>query len=387
VVVAIISLSYPFIGGKSTGLPLFLQPLNTFMKKAILALGIMASVTIATAQTKSENIVIVTLDGMRWQEVFGGVDTALMNNKKFTRDANGMKEKYGSNNAAASRQKLFPFLWTTVQQQGQLFGNRNAGSLMNVANRYKFSYPGYNEIFTGYPDTSVNSNDKVKNPNENVLEFINKQPMYKGKVAAFSTWDVFPYILNTWRSGVYVNADVDTLKFDTPQFKLLNDLQFLTTRPIGVRPDVITYMAAREYLKTYRPKVLYIAFDETDDFAHGGEYDQYIGAAHAEDAMLADLWKTLQSNPQYKGKTTLLITCDHGRGDKNKEDWQHHGEKIAEAGEIWMAAIGPSIAAKGEIQNGGQLYQKQLASTIASVLGMNFKANHEVAPAITSLSK
>ena len=59
-------------------------------------------------------------------------------------------------------------------------------------------------------------------------------------------------------------------------------------------PDVVTYLAAREYLKAYQPRVLYIAFDETDDYAHGGMYDQYLGAAHAEDGMLADLWKTLQ---------------------------------------------------------------------------------------------
>ena len=68
--------------------------------------------------------------------------------------------------------------------------------------------------------------------------------------------------------------------------KLINDMQFLTARPLGIRPDVFTYFAAREYLKAYKPKVLYIAFDETDDFAHGGLYDQYLGAAHAEDAMI-----------------------------------------------------------------------------------------------------
>lgn len=91
-----------------------------------------------------------------------------------------------------------------------------------------------------------------------------------------------------------MNADVDSLKFPTPQLKLINDIQFLTTRPIGVRPDVLTYIAAREYLKEYKPKVLYVAFDETDDFAHTGMYDQYLGSAFAEDAMIRDLWNTVQ---------------------------------------------------------------------------------------------
>ena len=185
--------------------------------------------------------------------------------------------------------------------------------------------------------------------------------------------------------SIYVNADVDTLKFKTPRLRLINDMQFLTTQPIGVRPDVITYFAAREYLKAYKPKVLYIAFDETDDFAHAGMYDQYIGSAHAEDAMIADLWKLLQSLPQYKDKTTLLITCDHGRGDKVKSDWKHHGSKIEDSHEIWLAAIGPDTKPKGELKQPGQLYQRQIATTIAQLLGFNFNPAHPVAGAIESI--
>ncbi|MFX8891345.1 hypothetical protein ABTN09_20290, partial [Acinetobacter baumannii] len=89
---------------------------------------------------------------------------------------------------------------------------------------------------------------------------------------------------------------------------VLNDMQFLTAKPIDARPDIITYMAAREYWKIYQPKILYIAFDETDDFAHAGEYDQYLKSANAEDKMIADLWNLIQQNERYKNKTTLIIT-------------------------------------------------------------------------------
>lgn len=340
----------------------------------------------ATAQ-KTGNVVIVTLDGMRWQEVFTGVDPALMNNKQFTKDSADMAKKFWHADANERRKKLFPFLWSVVEKQGQLYGNRQYNNNVDNANRYWFSYPGYNEIFTGYPDTAINSNNKIPNPNENVLEFLNKQAAFKGKIAAFSTWDVFPYILNAKRSGVYVNADVDTLKFSQPVFQVLNDLQFLSPQPVGVRPDVITYMAAREYLKAYNPKVLYIAFDETDDFAHGGMYDQYIKSAHAEDKMIADMWQTLQSLPQYKNKTTLLVTVDHGRGDKVKENWQHHGDKIEDAYQIWLAAIGPDVPVMGEVKTAMQLYQKQIAATIAGLLGYTFKANHPVAEPIFTILK
>ena len=358
------------------------------MKQTLCIFVFVLAYIISPAQTtKTENVIIVTLDGMRWQEVFGGIDTSIANDSVFTRDRRGMKEKFGGASIEERRQKLFPFLWNTIGTQGQLYGNRTYDNKIDNSNPYWFSYPGYNEIFTGYPDTAINSNDKIQNPNENVLEFINKQKGFTGKVAAFATWDVFPYILNTKRSGVYVNADIDTLKFNTPAFQLINDIQFLTTKPIGVRPDVLTYIAGREYLKAYQPKVLYIAFDETDDFAHAGMYDQYIGSAHAEDAMLADLWKILQSVPQYKGKTTLLITCDHGRGDKIKSNWQTHGSKIEDAHEIWLAAIGPDTEAEGEIKIPGQLYQKQIAATVAKLLGFDFTANHPVATPVMTVYK
>jgi len=338
-------------------------------------------------QPQTENIIIVTLDGMRWQEVYKGVDETLMNDSVYNRDAKRMKEKFWADTEQERRKKLFPFLWTTIEKQGQLYGNRKFDNKVDNSNPYWFSYPGYNEIFTGYPDTAVNSNDKIWNKNENVLEFLNKQKGFTGKIAAFATWDVFPYILNEPRSGVYVNADVDTMTFDQPVLQMLNDMQFLTTRPIGVRPDIITYMAAREYLKAYRPRVLYIAFDETDDFAHGGMYDQYIGSAHSQDAMIADIWNTVQALPQYKNKTTLLITVDHGRGDKVKSNWKHHGAKIEDAHEIWLAVMGPDTKPSGEMKEPVQLYQKQIAATIASLLGYNFTANHPVAVPISEINK
>lgn len=350
----------------------------------LISLTVISTFT-AQAQRKTENIIVVTLDGMRWQEVFNGADPVLLKNGAFTKDSEYTSSRFWNDTLNIRRKKLFPFIWSEIVKNGQIYGNRKYQNDVDNANPYQFSYPGYNEIFTGYPDTAVNSNDKILNKNTNVLEFINRQPGYKGKVAAFTTWDVFPYILNKWRSGLYVNSDVDTLKFESSNLKLINDLQFLTTKPIGVRPDVLTYMAAREYLKAYHPKALYIAFDETDDFAHGGEYDQYLGSAYAEDRMIADLWNYIQSVPEYKNKTTLIITCDHGRGDTIKEQWRDHGQKISDAGHIWIAAIGPDTKPLGELKTPSVLYQKQLAATFAAILGFTFQAEHPVASPIQSI--
>jgi hypothetical protein len=355
------------------------------MKFFLLISFVFLSASCFAQQRKTENLVVVTLDGMRWQEVFGGADPAIMVDKRFTHDSASVATMFGGEGRTERRQKLFPFLWGTISVKGQLYGDRLSGSEVNNANPYKFSYPGYNEIFTGYPDTGVNSNDKIKNPNTNVLEFIQKQPGYRGRIAAFTTWDVFPYILNKWRSGIYVNSDVDSLKFNTPSLKLINDMQFLEAKPIDVRLDLLTYFAGREYLKAYKPRVLYIAFDETDDFAHEGSYDQYLKSAHAEDGMIRDLWNTLQSMTEYRNKTTLLITCDHGRGDQIKEQWTDHGEKIVDAGQIWIAVLGPDTKAEGLVKTPTPLYQKQIAPTLAALLGFRFVPDQGTAAPIKSI--
>jgi Metalloenzyme superfamily len=338
------------------------------------------------AQTrKTENLVIVTLDGMRWQEIFGGIDSAILKDLRFTRDEDNLRNNFWSDDPKIRREKLFPFLWTTVKQNGQLYGNRNIGNKVNVANRYQFSYPGYNEIFTGYPDTLVNSNDKIYNKNPNVLAFLNQQKGFQGRVAAFTTWNLFPYILNRPGSGFYINSDSDTLDLLNKEAVFVNDLRFMSPRPLGIRPDLLTYLSAREYLIEKKPKVLFVSFLETDYAAHNGMYDIYITSCHAEDAMIADLWRTIQSMEVYKNKTTLIITCDHGRGDKIKSEWTEHGVEVGDSGGIWIAVLGPDSQAIGEVNTQTQLYQKQLAPTMASLLGFHFVPVHGEVSAIPTI--
>jgi bisphosphoglycerate-independent phosphoglycerate mutase (AlkP superfamily) len=186
-----------------------------------------------------------------------------------------------------------------------------------------------------------------------------------------------------------VSSGIDTLPFKTASFNLLNDMQKQSPLPLGdeVRPDHLTYFIAKEYLKQYKPKVMYIAFDETDDYAHGGRYDQYLNMANMEDRWIGDLWNMLQQMPEYKNKTTLLILCDHGRGDKVKKEWTSHGEKIEGSDQIWLAMLGAGIAPKGEIKTGEQLYQAQMAQTIAHLLGYTFIANQPIETMMTQITK
>ena len=81
-----------------------------------------------------------------------------------------------------------------------------------LTNGLKFSYPGYSEMFCGFADPGINSNAKKSNPNLSVLEFLNNKPAYKDRVAAFCTWDVFPFIFRTERNGLKVHIDWQPVK-------------------------------------------------------------------------------------------------------------------------------------------------------------------------------
>ncbi len=338
---------------------------------------------------KTENVILITLDGTRWQEIFTGAEQRLIN-KKFVSDSAGLTKKFWNESPEKRRKLLMPFFWSTIKQQGQLYGNRTLGNKVNVTNNQWFSYPGYNEILTGSADNErIHSNDKFDNPNKNVLEFINQQKGFSGKIAAFSSWDVFPYIINSKRNGILVNSGIVEAKGDiNANEKLLNELMYEVPNPLGdVRLDGFTFHYGFEYLKKKNPRVLYLSFDETDDFAHDGKYDLYLESAHYIDGFINKLWTWLQSNEKYKGKTTLIITTDHGRGNKSDEDWRHHGGKMPECDQIWMALLGPDTQALGEVKSEEQLYQNQIAKTLAALLGLDYTNEHKPGDIIKSAMK
>ena len=358
------------------------------MKKLLVLVFVFASF-MSHAQ-KTENIIIITTDGFRWHEVFKGMDPAIANDKKFNQgDSTYIYKNYASADSKESRKKIMPFLWSEIASKGQIYGNRDLGSKVDVSNPYWFSYPGYSEIMTGNVDLAVNSNHYKDNPNVNVLEFLNQQSKLKGKVAAFGAWDAFDRILNEKRSGFPVISAFDNVGGDKPTetHKLLNEMRNNSFKPFHQDEclDVFTHYQALNELKTKKPKVLYIAYGETDEWAHAGHYRSYLDAANQVDKWIKEIWNFVQNDPQYKNKTTILITVDHGRGDKIKAQWTDHGSDVEGASQIWFAAMGPEIAPKGEIKTDSQLYQKQIAQTIAKIMGYTFETSHPVANEISEV--
>lgn len=339
----------------------------------ILLLGL---TTVASA-SQTENIIFVMTDGLRWQEVFTGADAALVDRANSDKKkVVVLKEEFWRDTPEDRRAELMPFMWRVVARQGQIYGNRNKGSVARVTNGLKFSYPGYSETLCGFADSRIDSNDGPPNPNVTVMEWLNQKPAFHNRVAAFGAWDAFDRIFNRDRCGFYVNAAYAPVTNGplSPSAELLNRLKIETPKYVDGEPyDSLEFHAALEYFKANHPRVFFVSLGETDEWAHMGRYDEYLTAARRADEYVKTLWETAQSIPQYRGKTTLIFSTDHGRGSGLKE-WRDHGKKVDGAENIWLAILGPDTRALGERAAGSGITQNQIAATLAALLGEDYCA-------------
>ena len=327
------------------------------------------------ALRKTQNVVLITYDGLRWQEVFGGCDETLLNREEGggVRDIPLLKTRFWRDTPEERRAALLPFFWKTVAARGQIFGDPARKCRARVTNGRNFSYPGYSEILTGYADERIDSNNKRNNPNVTVLEWLHGRPDFRGRIAAFCSWDVFPWIINAERSGIPVNAGWNEFESGPDRVRLmaLNDAVRDSMRVwANVRDDGLTFHGAIEYVKVKKPRVLYISFGETDDWAHEGRYDQVLDSAHRTDSFIERLWNLLQSLPDYAGKTSLVLTTDHGRGDSRIE-WKNHGKDTPGSDQMWIAVLGPDTPPEG-CRRDLDVTQSQVAATVAALLGHDY---------------
>jgi hypothetical protein len=321
-------------------------------------------------------VVLVTLDGLRWQELFGGAQEKLLDERAGgVRDMQALKDRFWRESPEARREALMPFFWSVVARQGQVFGDPDRNARSTLTNGKKFSYPGYSEMLCGFPDPRIDSNRKIPNPNVTVLEWLSRRPGFEGKVAAFGTWDVLYSIVNADRSRIPVVAGWQPLR-DEPLSRAEKTVNAVLPELPRVWPDntfdFVTTTGAIEYVRKHRPRVMYVMLGETDEWAHLRRYDCYLDATHRGDAFLRRLWATLQSMPDYAGRTSLVVTTDHGRGD-TKLNWTDHGEDVEGAEFIWVGVMGPQTPPLGVREN-VESTQSQVAATVAKLVAEDYHA-------------
>ncbi|HEY5263963.1 MAG TPA: hypothetical protein VIJ37_03160 [Steroidobacteraceae bacterium] len=327
---------------------------------------------------KTQNVVLIVSDGLRWQEIFTGADPSLLNEKaggSWVSEAD-LHKRYWRTDVDARRELLFPFLWGTVAKKGQLFGNQLKGSVAHVTNGKAFSYPGYNEMSTGYPNDAIDSNEFGPNPNATVFEWLNKFDAFRGRVAIYGTWSTYDDIFNKKRSGLVMQTgwNLPHKAHESPRDALLHELYDTTTRfdeeDVG---NSFLQIPLLDYVKSGHPRVLFVGYGETDNWAHQGRYDLVLDSAHRFDYFVRQLWDTMQAIPQYHDSTTFIITTDHGRGSGLTE-WKEHGVEEKGSENIWIAVMGPDTAALGERTHVAAVTQAQIAATVAAFVGKDYHA-------------
>jgi hypothetical protein len=341
-------------------------------------------------QSKTRNVVLIVLDGLRWQEVFTGADPLLLNSENggIWAKPEDLKREFWRDDVNERRKALFPFLWGVVAAKGQLFGNQLKGSIARVTNGMAFSYPGYNEMLTGYPDPKIDSNEFGPNPNVTVFEWLDKQPELQGHVAVFGTWNTYKNIFNENRSHLPMQVGWDLPyhgKLDSNQ-QLINDLYLHATKLDDEDvSDSLQQVPLLDYVRANHPKVLFVGYGEADNWAHSGRYDLVLQSAHEIDHFIEQLWDTMQAIPAYRDQTTFIITADHGRGGGLVE-WKEHGADQKGSENIWIAVIGPDTPPLGERTLATPVTQSQIAATLACFMSKNYRQDVSVAdPAIASV--
>ena len=104
-----------------------------YIRSIVLFAGFGLGMLTTQAQTrKTENLIIVGWDGVRWEEIFTGIDSSILNDRQYTRERSELRSRYWSDTAAVRRKKLFPFFWSTIRQDGQLYGNRDLGNKAEI---------------------------------------------------------------------------------------------------------------------------------------------------------------------------------------------------------------------------------------------------------------
>ncbi len=346
------------------------------MKKYTLALIlVLISTVFSFAQLKTQNLIVITLDGARNQEVFGGLDAELFKKIDEKAEKSGVFKTYFLSDAEQRREKLMPFFWgELMKKHGSIAGNRALNSEVKTTNNLLFSYPGYSEILTGEArDEVIKSNDRIQNKFPSVLDFVqSKLKLSEKKVASFASWDVMNEIVTSKPNSFPVNAGFEAYQSDNKLINRQSLAQFETPTPWNsVRHDFYTFNFAMDFIKKNRPKIIHIGLGETDDWAHDRRYDRMVEALRRNDDYFRELWQFLQSDQQYKDKTSIIITVDHGRG-ATTADWHSHGKDVPEARWIWMAFVSPDSKLRGEWKNSETIYQNQVAATLSKFIGLDY---------------
>lgn len=308
--------------------------------------------------------VLVALDGVRWQEVFEGVEP------ERARDE-GMSER-----EIVSARVLVPNLHALMDAGAALNGERFSASGPEF-----ISLPGYQEMLTGRRDTGCTTNDcgHVRFPTL-ADDFAARSGVSPLEVAVIASWPgIEPAAArNPWRLTISVGrrggVTKDLLRFDDFAVELLEAGARAAPAPGGgdYRPDQSTAAIALHYLRTQRPRFLFLSLGDTDEYGHRNDYRGYLRALSHADWVVGHIAAILAGHRREGRRATLLVTTDHGRS----HDFAGHGASAPESARAWLVAAGWGIEARGLVTPPVPRRLADVAATIRTITGVGQVRKH-----------
>lgn len=316
----------------------------------------------APAREARQAIVLLTIDGVRWQEVFRGVDRRLASEHGLAADR------------VTGPSELVPELTALASGEGAAIGAPDYGAPLGASDDAVKSLPGYMEIMTGRPATDCVTNHCPPIRATTVIDQLAASSGTRpGDVAVIASWptianaaaaDPSRIVLSAGRHG---GSHLDALRYDATATKLLEDGARAGHGPgLGdYRPDSHTAAIALRYLQVQKPRFLFIGLGDTDEWGHKNRYGRYLSSLHRADAVVGKVVSILASLHQRGWSTALFVTADHGRDPA----CVNHGG-VASAKRSWLVAAGSLIGAHGFVRAPAPRHLADIAPTIRRFAGL-----------------
>jgi len=293
-------------------------------------------------------IILVTMDGVRWQDVFEGSDPVLGK---------------GPVKPAA---ELMPNLHRLAKTRGAALGAPGRGVFTAVGPNY-VSLPGYIEILTGRKSLRCQDNDCPRIAERTFLDTIYE---LGAKVATFASWDRMDRAASA-RTGTFVLS-----------YGRQGDPTVDASPGIGeYRADRMTADRALAYLEKERPDFLFLGLGDPDELGHGNDYPGYLVSLRQADAILEEVVKKIDQLGDRYARAHVFVTADHGRS----KDFVSHGGHAPESGRVWLVAFGPRIKARGFVASPAERHLTDIVPTMRAVAHLPEDADVQAGKALGEL--
>lgn len=305
-------------------------------------------------------VVVVALDGVRHQDVFGGVDANLA-------------KKYGvPPERVVSGAQLMPHLHE-LMQRGAALGAPGAGSPISASGPDFVSLPGYSEILTGSTQSGCFDNACSGTRVPSIADELASQAHGGWHAAIITSWpDIARVAAQSSRvavsSGRHGGATRSWFATSPAARAALGAAEDAAPWPGqgDFRRDRWTADLALAYLAEQNPNFMFVSLGEPDEFAHQGSYAGYLDALQQSDQRIGQLAAALDERARQGVRTALFVTTDHGRAD----GFRDHGREHAESARVWLVASGSAIGARGWVSAPAPRRLADIAPTIRQLFGL-----------------